>query len=489
MIGRVYLVGAGCGDFDLITLRGMRILEECDTVVYDSLIDERLLDFAPAEAEKICVGKRSGHHSETQENINEILAERAAEGKAVVRLKGGDPFVFGRGGEEAIALRERGIPYSIVPGITSAIAAPELAGIPATHRRISRSFHVITGHTADDTLTESIKKYAQLDGTLVFLMSLKNLRKIAEELISGGMSGGTPTAVISCGCTADQRVVRDSLSRIADKAEEEEITAPAVIVVGETVRLDLSPNAELPLKGTTVTATGTIRFTEKMAGKLTMLGADVKILNTLNVPEYRENPPFDTALRSIEKYSMIALTSMNGAEIFLKRMRRLKIDVRRLSGTKFAAIGSGTAEILEKHGIYPNIVPEKHTTHELGCALTETAAENDRILILRAENGSHELTDILDRSGLNYDDIKTYNAAPDWENTRSTAVSTDFIIFASASGTDAFFELGCTLSPHTKIICIGEVTAKALVKHDIKNFRISKTQSVQGIIDEIIREV
>lgn len=279
----------------------MRILEECDTVVYDSLIDEQLLDFAPAEAEKICVGKRSRHHSEMQENINEILAERATEGKTVVRLKGGDPFAFGRGGEEAIALRERGIPYSIVPGITSAIAAPELAGIPVTHRRISRSFHVITWHTADDALTESIKKYAQFDGTLMFLMGLKNLHKIAEELISGGMSGETPTAVISCSCTADQRVVRNSLSRIADKAEEEKITAPAVIVVGETVRLDLSPNAELPLIGTTVTTTGTKRFTEKMAGKLTMHGADVKILNTLNVSEYRENSPFDTALRSIKK--------------------------------------------------------------------------------------------------------------------------------------------------------------------------------------------
>lgn len=201
----MYIVGAGCGDFDLITMRGAEYIRHCDVLVYDSLIDVSLLGFAPETAEKICVGKRSGRHSEKQENINEILVEKAREGKTVVRLKGGDPFVFGRGGEEIETLKSADIPFDIVPGISSSIAVPELAGIPVTHRNLSRSVHIITGHTAQDTLPENIKKCAETDGTLVFLMGLRNLPDIVENLIRNGKSDDTPVAVVSNGACAKIR--------------------------------------------------------------------------------------------------------------------------------------------------------------------------------------------------------------------------------------------------------------------------------------------
>ena len=222
-LGKIYLVGAGCGDYDLITLRGMNLLKVCDTVVYDSLIDSRLLDFTSDTTEKICVGKRAGHHSEKQERINEILVENALNGKTVVRLKGGDPFVFGRGGEEILALKKHNISYSIVPGISSAIAVPELAGIPVTHRKTSRSFHVITGHTAEDLIPENIKKYASTDETLVILMGLNNLSKIAETLILNGKDKSTPAAVISHGASAKQKTIRSDLKNIADEVKKHKI--------------------------------------------------------------------------------------------------------------------------------------------------------------------------------------------------------------------------------------------------------------------------
>lgn len=235
--GKVYLIGAGCGKYDLITLRGKRLLEESDVVVYDSLVDRRLLGFAGKNAELISVGKRCGKPSEKQENINEILVQKALAGKTVARLKGGDPFVFGRGGEEIFALKEAGLEYEVIPGITSCAAVPELAGIPVTHRKVSRGFHVVTGHTAEDLLPENMSALAKENDTLVFLMGFSRLREIAEILVNNGKSPDTPAAVISNGCTSSQRVVRGKLSDIAEISEKSEMCSPAVIVVGETAGL------------------------------------------------------------------------------------------------------------------------------------------------------------------------------------------------------------------------------------------------------------
>ncbi|MEE0931077.1 MAG: uroporphyrinogen-III C-methyltransferase, partial [Acutalibacteraceae bacterium] len=345
--GKVYLVGAGCGDCDLITLRGKNLLEQSEVVVYDSLIDIRLLNFAPQNSEKICVGKRAGHHSESQKTINEILVQKAKEGKTVVRLKGGDPFVFGRGGEEILALQEHNIAYAVVPGISSSIAVPELAGIPVTHRKVSRSFHIITGHTAENILPENMQAYAKLDGTLIFLMGLKHIEQIAHSLIENGKAENTPVAVISNGASANQKIVRSTLINIADDVKRSNLKAPAIIVVGKVADFDFMQTISLSLQHISVTVTGTQRFVTKLKLQLSELGADVRTLDYLNVIEYRDNMMFDNALFDISDYNWIVLTSVNGAEIFLQRLNKLRIDIRKLYGIKFAVIGSGTANVLE----------------------------------------------------------------------------------------------------------------------------------------------
>lgn len=255
--GKVYIVGAGCGDYDLITLRGAELLKRGEVIVYDSLIDSRLLNYAAEDAEKICVGKRAGRASETQEKINNVLVEKACGGKTVIRLKGGDPFVFGRGGEEVLALQEHDIQYTIVPGITSAVAVPELAGIPVTHRGIARSFHVITGHTKEDFIPENMGLYAKLEGTLVFLMGLNNLPKIVSSLVANGKSPDTPAAVVSNGVYATEQKVTGTLADICHIVSQYKIKAPAVIIVGKVCEFDFASSLQRPLDNISVTVTGT----------------------------------------------------------------------------------------------------------------------------------------------------------------------------------------------------------------------------------------
>ena len=484
--GKVYLVGAGCGDFDLITLRGKRLLEICQVIVYDSLIDDRLLEFVPSDCEKICVGKRAGRHSESQENINSLLVQKAGEGKNVVRLKGGDPFVFGRGGEEITALRQNSIPYSIVPGISSCIACAELGGIPVTHRNVSRSFHVITGHTAEDLLPENMKNYAQLDGTLVFLMGLGNVRNIAESLISNGKAPKIPAAVISNGAGANQSVLRTTLDNIADKTEKSGIKPPAVIVIGETAGYDFSPTIFQPLKGVSVAVTGTKRLTDKLTEKFAELGACVKNVCRMKPLEYKDNNDFDNALKHLDSYNIIVLTSMNGAHIFLDKLKKLRIDLRKLCGIRFAVIGSGTSEVLEQNGIFPDIIPKKFTSECLGKAVAKNVSGEEKVLILRAKQGSVQLTDILDKNSILYDDIKTYDVFGD--NCGRQNVCTDFVIFASPSGVREFFKHGNTVSDKTQIVSIGEVTAEALKSFGKNDFIICKTQNVDGIVSTVLME-
>jgi uroporphyrinogen III methyltransferase/synthase len=482
--GKVYFIGAGCGDKELITVRGLKLLKECDAVIYDSLIDENLLCELGDNAEKIYVGKRSGKHSEKQERINEIIAEKALEGKTVARLKGGDPFVFGRGGEEILYLREKGIPYEVVPGITSAVAVPELAGIPVTHRLTSRSFHVITGHTADTVLPENLRKYSQLDGTLVFLMGLSNIDKIAHGLIAGGMDKGTPAAVISDGGTSMQKIVRDKLCNIAAAAVG--LPSPAVIVVGKTAEFDLSCDEKKQLYGISVTVTGTKKFACKLAVELRKYDANVRLLPYLDVKEYEDNSAFDDAILHISDYDTVAITSVNGAEIFLKRLRKNHIDMRALSGVKIAVIGSGTAKVFEDAGMYPDILPESYTSACLGKAIAESGCR--KVLILRAEKGSPELTDALQKSNIFYNEIRTYDVCAVPVKSGALTVSTDFLTFASSSGVKAFFDLGYKVSPETKIICIGEITAKALESCGIHNFISSGIHTVNGLTRTIISE-
>ncbi len=487
MTGRVTLVGAGCGSFDLITLRGKEALCCCDTVIYDSLIDERLLDFCP-EAEKICVGKRAGLHSAVQEEINSLLAEKALSGRNVVRLKGGDPFVFGRGGEELTELRKRGIPFSVVPGVTSCVAVPELAGIPVTHRRTARSFHVITGHTADSCAPDKPERYAALEGTLVFMMGLNSLDDIAAGLISGGMSGDTPAAVISCGGTINQRTVRAELSSVADRVRAEGLTAPAVIVVGDTAAYDFSPTYVPPLDGVAAAVVSSPETGRKLVSGLNSLGAYAYRTGGTELCELH-GEAVDKAFGRLEDYTHIVLTSPNGARLFLKKLRDRRIDLRTLGGICFAAVGKGTAAVLEQSGIYPELMPHEYNTAALGRLICERLSASDRLLIMRSAEGSKELTGLLDNAGLRYDDVSIYKPVYRPSAMVKPTIDCDFAVFTSAGTVRGFFSAGGTLSDNTRAVAIGRVTAAQLEEYGVNGCLIPEESSVDGIINVIVGAV
>lgn len=484
--GKVYLIGAGCGEYDLITLKGLELLKESEVIVYDSLIDEKLLEFAP-EAEKICVGKRAGRKSEKQENINSILIEKALLGKTVARLKGGDPFVFGRGGEEIIAISEHNIPFEIVPGITSSVAVPELAGIPVTHRSVSRSFHVITGHTKEDRLPEEMSSYAKLSGTLVFLMGLNHLKAIADSLIENGKSPKTPAAVISNGGRKNQKVTRGTLLNIAEKSVENNMVSPAVIVVGDTAAYDFISRGNKELTGVSVAVTGTKRFSDRLAAKLENSGAIVDRANILQIQTNIENPELKNALNEIEKYTMIVLTSPNGAEIFIRSLRINRIDMRRLHHIRFAVIGNATAFVLEQNGIYADIIPESYTSEMLGNDIVSKSDGNENVLILRAVQGAKILTEILYSNNISYNDIKTYDVVESEKNIPKE-IATDFLVFASCSGVEDFYRQGYSISPKTKTVCIGFATASELKKHGETNIFTPEIQNAESIVELIKKQ-
>ena len=476
--GKVYLIGAGCGKYDLITLRGKRLLAESDVVVYDSLVDKRLLGFAGKNAELISVGKHCGK----QENINEILVQKALAGKTVARLKGGDPFVFGRGGEEIAVLKEAGIEYEVVPGITSCAAVPELAGIPVTHRKVSRGFHVVTGHTAEDLLPENMSALAKENDTLVFLMGFSRLREIAEILVNNGKSPDTPAAVISNGCTSSQRVVRGKLSDIAEISEKSEMCSPEVIVVGETAGLDLSKTLKRALDGVAVSVVGTESFLARMSEKLEKNGADVSCIPAVKIVENRA--VLDEAIKRISEFDTLVFTSANGVNSFFKNLRRSKTDVRIFAGKRFSVIGSATAAALESYGIFADIIPEKFNAESLANALDEQA-DIGRLLVLRAKNGSEKLNEILDKNGSDYLDLKIYDAVS--EEIEGYPITTDYLVFASSSGVESFFENGFSVGENTTVSAIGEKTAEALKRRGINDICISERSDADGILQLILR--
>ena len=466
MTGFVYIIGAGCGSADLITVRGLNALKQCDTVIYDALIDSELLSYARESAELICVGKRSGKHSAKQEDINSLLVEKALAGRTAARLKGGDPFVFGRGGEEITELQKHDIPFSVIPGISSCTAVPELAGIPVTHRNVSRGFHVITAHTADDR--QDFSRYAALDGTLVFLMGLNALPDIAAGLIRGGRNADTPAAVISEGGTAHQRTVRGTLADIAEKAAG--MTAPAVIAVGDTAAYDFSGTlAQLPLSDVSVTVTGTGKFTEKLGALLADEGAQVRRYCHLRTVRTSDIPP-------LAGYDCIAFTSSYGVEMFVGYCRESRTDMRCIAGIKIAAVGSGTAETLAAAGIYADIVPERYTVRDLGETIADSVT--GRVLILRAKRGSEELCRVLYERGTVFDDVKIYDTVS--RKLPPVNADTDYIVFGSSSGVQHFFEGGSTISAKTRIVCIGAQTAETVQQYTNNKIITAGTHTAQG---------
>lgn len=479
-LGKVYLIGAGCGDWELITIKGLKYLKTCDCIVYDRLISKKLLEFVPKDCKKIYVGKQCGYHSKTQEEINSILIQEALNGKTVARLKGGDIFVFGRGGEEVQALQKHSIPYEIVSGISSSIAVPSHVGIPVTHRNVSRSFHVITGHTLDNKSCEDFSTLAKLHGTLIFLMSLGNLDTICKELVSNGMDINTPCAIVSKGTTPQERVFKGTLSNIVEFKHLAE--PPTILIVGETVNFDFKSTIEYPLENVNVAVTGTENFTSKLDIKLSSLGANVTRINHIELIPHYNNFPQD-----FSPYTHIILTSSNGVDILFSYLKDTHIDVRNLLDKKFATVGKSTADTLAKYGIYADIIPNKYTSRDLANALVEKSCNNDNYLILRAFNGSNVLTDILKGNSLKYTDIKTYTLMCNVQTLEETSLqSLDYIVFGSSMGIKEFFKYK-TLPPTVKIICIGEVCKSTLDSYNLDNkVYIPNTYDIKGIVSTIL---
>ena len=495
--GMVYLVGAGPGDPELLTIKGEARLKECEVVIYDRLAADSLLDLVPADSEKLYVGKEVGRHSFNQEEINELIVKKALEGKQVVRLKGGDPFVFGRGGEEVMALQQEEIPYEVIPGITSAIAAATYAGIPVTHRGVSQSFHVITGHTRDskNQLTDNYEVLAKLEGTLIFLMGLGNLSLIVSELLKYGKDGSTPAAVISEGTTCRQKTVKGTLADITLKVTQNNIKSPAIIIIGGVAQLNMKEEKSGRLTGKRIGVTGTKKLTDKLAGELRQYGAQVYDLGFLQVKEHTDNKELAQAVGSLMSYTWLVFTSTNGVDLFFEYIKKQQIDYRHFAGIKFAVVGNGTKDALLKQGFTADYMPETYTTAALAKGLADILKEEDRLLIPRALNGSKDLTDRLDKQHIPYTDIKLYSIVIEEEKKQRVIKELsgyDYITFASASGVEGFFEnaeesLSARLE-HTVIVSIGEVTAKCLAGYGVTGFISAKEFSVKGIVECILND-
>lgn len=487
-MGKVYLVGAGPGDTGLITVKGLEKLQECDAVIYDRLASDDFLSCVRTDCEKIYVGKQAGSHYKKQEEINRILTECAKRNPVTVRLKGGDSFVFGRGGEEIEALEEEGIPYEVIPGVTSAVAVPECAGIPVTHRGISRSFHVITGHTRDSKGSPDYdyQTLAKLEGTLVFLMGLFNLSEIAEKLIKAGREETTPAAVIADGTTERQQIVRGTLAEIAKKAEEAAIPSPAVIVIGETAKSHyLYTKKPLPKAGIVATAA----LQKKLKKGLEGIGLEAVPLCEMKIVQTEQMKRLQEEFHHIEDYQWILFTSQNGVTLFFEEMKWCGVDIRRLGGIKFAVLGSGTKERLGQYGIQADFIPTRYTVEGLAQEFAERAKKDEKVLILRAVQGSAVLTEIFNRHQIAFLDLKIYDVTGRLTEAVWRLHQLKYIIFVSASGVQAFFgqllEKGLSVPEGLKIVCIGKVTEQKLAECYGQADIVAAVNDVDGILQAI----
>lgn len=492
--GFVALVGAGPGDVGLLTLRGKALLEKADVVVFDRLVSKEILNLVPKTAQKINVGKQSNNHLVPQSEINQILLSKALEGHFVVRLKGGDPFVFGRGGEELELLCENNIPFEVVPGITSAIAAPSFSGIPVTHRDFCSSLHIITGHQKENQpLKIDFESLVKVDGTLVFLMGVSSIEKISNGLIAAGMNKNTPVAIIENGTRANQRKLISTLENVFSQSISEKIKSPAIIVVGKVCSLSESFDwfSKRALFGETVIVTRPFESEGTLSAKLRDLGANVFDLPCIKIEPMEQNSMLENAISEINRYSWLGFTSKNGVKIFFDTLKALKKDFRILSNLKIAAIGSQTANELLNFGIIADFVPEIFDGKHLGDGLCSLTSENDNILLIRAENGNPEIVEALNNSKRKYLDVpiyKTIQINDYMDDIKDILVQNKnvFVTFTSASTVEGFCNNANDLDFSNIFgICIGEQTAKKAKEYNL-NFVISEKATIDSMIQKLL---
>ena len=479
MTGKVILVGAGPGDPGLLTVKGREAILNAEVVVYDRLVSPAILALMPENAEKINVGKESAHHLVPQEGINQILLDKALEGKNVVRLKGGDPFLFGRGGEELELLAQHQIPFEEVPGITSAIAVPAYGGIPVTHRDFCSSLHIITGHQrAGQPLTIPFSALVDTKGTLVFLMGVSALPQICQGLLDGGMNPDTPAATIERGTRSDQRVTLATVGTLPQKAQEQQVKSPAIIIVGKVCTLsnDFNWFRKLPLAGRTVVVTRPKERAGTLTGKLRALGADVVEFPCIETAPLADQQEMEQALEAIADYEYLAFTSPAGVHTLMEHLFATGRDVRTLGNIRIAAIGPGTDRELRKYGLRADLIPEIYDGEHLGILLAEKA--QGKVLILRAQWGTVALTDALSAGNIPYSDVKIYEtryACPETQQVRRLIESENppIVTFTSASTVKGFAQCVGDCSRVTGA-CIGVQTRQEAEKHGMHTVMAEK---------------
>ena len=490
MPGKVTLVGAGPGDPGLLTRKGLEALQKAEVVVYDRLVSPAILALMPEKAEHIDVGKQASRHPVPQDQINQILLDKALEGKNVVRLKGGDPFLFGRGGEELELLAQHGVSFEEVPGITSAIAAPAYGGIPVTHRDCCSSLHIVTGHQrSGKELDIDFEALVRTGGTLVFLMGVSALPAICRGLLDAGMAPDTPAATVESGTTPAQRRTSATLADLPRRAAEVGVKSPAVIVVGQVCALaeQFDWFDRLPLKGKTVVVTRPKERAGTLSGRLRAMGADVWEYPCIATVPIDPCPGLEEAMEGLGDYQWLALTSPVGVDALWRWLEEHNLDARTLGGLKLAAIGPGTAKALSAHGLRADYVPAVYDAAHLG----EGIPAAGRVLILRAQEGSPALTQALERRNIGFDDVATYRTV--YDNPRSEELravvesgTVGIVTFTSASTVRGFVSTVGADADFSRMVgaCIGEQTEAEAKRYGIP-VQVARQATMDALVELI----
>ncbi len=496
--GKVYLVGAGPGDPGLITRKALKCIREADVIIYDHLASESFLNEAGNDAELIYAGKCAGHHHMKQSEIETLLTEKAMEGKNVVRLKGGDPLIFGRGSEEALALNREGIPWEVVPGISSAYSVPAYGGIPVTHRGLASSVHIITGHEKPGKSGSDVDYHtlAKEKGTLVFLMGVSRLGEIAHKLIGEGKAKDTPAAVIQEGTTAHQKMVTGTLENIQDRVQEAGIRPPAIFLVGAVAGLSdkLQWFAKGPLFGQRILLTGTRPLVHTLHERIDDLGGEAFDMSLIQIYPESDEKLSQGLLKEtgdLKPFSWIVFTSSNGVRVFFDFIRRQAVDFRQLASVRFAVIGQGTRQCLGEYGFQADLMPRSFTAEALADELRQNVSGSEPILIFRAAQASEKMSERLKEAGMNYTDLAAYATIPDMrkaELLRSCLENVDMITFASASAVKAFCVMteGMDRRSFGKIVCIGPVTAACAQKQGLDVAKTADIYTTEGLINSLM---
>lgn len=493
--GKCYLVGAGPGDPGLLTIKGQKCLSSADVLVYDALSSLEFLRLVPKDCEKIYAGKRASDHAILQGDINALIVEKAKEGKTVVRLKGGDPMIFGRGGEEAAELAEAGVPFEIVPGISSAIGGAAYAGIPVTHRDHCSQLTLFTGHEDPSKENTSLDyaKLAQADGTRVFLMGVSRLREITSALIEHGADPDIPMALTRWATTGRQRTIEGTLGSMADIAEKEHFKSPAVAVLGDVVRERSKINwfETRPLFGQRIVVTRTREQAGELSSELFEAGADVVELPTIRIEPPVQREEFSRLVTDVHTYDWVIFTSPNGVERFFDAFFAAYEDARSFGKPKIAAIGPATARKIAEYRFTTDLLPEKFVAEGLVEALKKEHVESQMVLWVKAEDTREIIYDKLMEQGAIVDRCIAYRNVPETGDPTGALESlkkdgADVITFTSGSTVESFFALGVPWPEGCKAASIGPITSEKLREHGIEPAIEAAESNIQGLVTAIL---